>query len=123
VRRITLYISNLNGCCRVEEIHEFTHNNGIAGKTIKDEEWFKALLERGPLENRLICFAHSSKENSGRCTPRTFAEWLRRKGEKVTQVKHKHITLYTCALSTKFWNEYQVYYKKNADDQRGRGSF
>lgn len=118
MRNINLSVSNANGCCRVEEIYDFTNNNAINGRTIKDEEWFNALEDYA--DSRLIIFTHSSQENMGRCTPRTFAEWLRRKGQEVTQVKHKHITLYTCALTTKFWKEIQAYNKKkNAEDARG----
>jgi hypothetical protein len=111
MRKLYIDFASLEGCCRVDVVHTFPR---ISGKTVTKEEWFNTLYDY--LGCNLIAFAHSSEENYGPCTPKSFATWLRRKGEKVTEVKHEHVTLYTCALSKKFMEELDAYKNKKEEE-------
>lgn len=108
MRDFIINIEPYSGCCQADIICNF--EQGVRGLKLTDKEWFHC-IGNGEyscrLETRLISFVHSSKENTGICSPKKFAEWLRSKGEVVLDVTHLHNTMYCVALSDRFWNEYK----------------
>lgn len=119
-RNFYLCYNNLDGCCKVTEIHGFERSS--SRKELTNEEWLHALYVscNGDVRdiNRLIVFSHSKKENKGVFTPKAFSEWLVKRGEALSELSYEHMTLYTCCLSDEFFKELEDYSKKKLEEKQ-----
>lgn len=111
---LNISISVYPCCCKIAIIHSFSPYMNI----LMGEDWFESLAhpvvrdanrDYKTLNRYLITFAHSNIENRGFATPASFAKWLRDRGEVVQEVILRHMILYTCSLSKKFFVDFNAY--------------
>lgn len=134
-----------DGCCAIEIIHDFENGDiHSVGKPLTDDEWFNILcyddteyvdgypyaIRSTSKLNAIMTFAHASSQ-TGKFTPKKFAEWLISKGEDVmagptaiNRPRHK-ITPYFWKPSktfrrnlTKFCERYNKNKKEEAQNAR-----
>lgn len=142
MRKLSLCRSDdFAGCCAVAVLYEFPTKNEYDYDTgeepllkgaLTDEEWFRLLEPEATDSYPLYTFVNSSGANTGPCTPTKLAQWLRRKGEKVSTgasavnpSSMSTITIYTWAPSKAFYKKLENYNKKkNKKDaaNAGRGA-
>lgn len=121
------------GCCAIAVLYEFpefekydyetNEERPLTGK-LTDAEWWELLRFDVTDHYPLYTFANSSGGNTGPCTPKKLAQWLRSKGEKVSTgasavspSSKNTITIYTWAPSKEFYKKRQAYKnKKNKKD-------
>lgn len=142
MRNILIYrADDFAGCCAVAVLHDFPTREPydyeadeeklLIGK-LTDAEWLELLKDEVDDSYALYTFVHSSKANTGPCTPTKLAQWLRSKGEKVSTgasavnpSSESTVTIYTWAPSKAFYKKLETYKnKKNKKDaaNAGRGA-
>lgn len=125
MRDILVSVEGYPGCCKIDVIFNFECLLGDVPLT--SDEWFYTLVDNGVasgFSGPMYTFAHSEEENSGPCTPKKLALWLRRRKERVRTTSWEHIIMYTWIPSDKFWTDIQNYKdKKNKKEDGKRGGF